>query len=265
MIKKFSIYIFTDLDASLIHRDTFEFGEIKNYIKNLISGGINIIPNTSKTEIEINEFNNELGFNLPYISENGSSITGLDLINKNFPNKINLSRDKDDIYKIFKKVVPENLRAKCKVISKMEKKIQSKVFGLTGKKLKDALNRNYSIPFLFNGNTEQKKKLKQIVKDGGLSLHEGGRVINICDNVSKVKSMNKVIKMIKKTEDNIKIISVGDNYNDLDMLKNSDVACLVFNDQFTMEPININNCIVSKNPAPIGWQEVVKMALEKIK
>ena len=31
MIKKFSIYIFTDLDASLIHRDTFEFGEIKNY------------------------------------------------------------------------------------------------------------------------------------------------------------------------------------------------------------------------------------------
>ena len=79
MIKKFSIYIFTDLDASLIHRDTFEFGEIKNYIKNLISGGINIIPNTSKTEIEINEFNNELGFNLPYISENGSSIIGLDL------------------------------------------------------------------------------------------------------------------------------------------------------------------------------------------
>ena len=45
----------------------------------------------------------------------------------------------------------------------------------------------------------------------------------------------------------------------------SDIACLVFNDQFTMEPININNCIVSKNPAPIGWQEVVKMALDKLK
>ena len=120
-------------------------------------------------------------------------------------------------------------------------------------------------PFIFSGNLDQRRQLNEIVNKGGLTLHEGGRVINICDNVSKVKSMNKIIKMVKKTEDNVKIIGVGDNYNDLDMLKNSDIACLVFNDQFTMEPININNCIVSKNPAPIGWQEVVKMALDKIK
>ena len=265
MIKKFSIFIFTDLDASLIQRDTFKFDEIKGYIKSLISKGIYIIPNTSKTEIEINEFNKELGLNLPYISENGSSINGLNLINKNFPNQINLSRDKDDIFKIFKKIVPENLKVKCRLIFKMEKKVQSEIFGLSGKKLKDALNRNYSIPFIFSGNLDQRRQLNEIVNKGGLTLHEGGRVINICDNVSKVKSMNKIIKMVKKTEDNVKIIGVGDNYNDLDMLKNSDIACLVFNDQFTMEPININNCIVSKNPAPIGWQEVVKMALDKLK
>ena len=265
MIKKFSIFIFTDLDASLIQRDTFKFDEIKDYIKSLISKGIYIIPNTSKTEIEINEFNKELGLNLPYISENGSSINGLNLINKNFPNQINLSRDKDDIFKIFKKIVPENLKVKCRLIFKMEKKVQSEIFGLSGKKLKDALNRNYSIPFIFSGNLDQRRQLNEIVNKGGLTLHEGGRVINICDNVSKVKSMNKIIKMVKKTEDNVKIIGVGDNYNDLDMLKNSDIACLVFNDQFTMEPININNCIVSKNQAPIGWQEVVKMALDKIK
>ena len=265
MIEKFSIFIFTDLDASLIQRDTFKFDEIKGYIKSLISKGIYIIPNTSKTEIEINEFNKELGLNLPYISENGSSINGLNLINKNFPNQINLSRDKDDIFKIFKKIVPENLKVKCRLIFKMEKKVQSKIFGLSGKKLKDALNRNYSIPFIFSGNLDQRRQLNEIVNKGGLTLHEGGRVINICDNVSKVKSMNKIIKMVKKTEDNVKIIGVGDNYNDLDMLKNSNIACLVFNDQFTMEPININNCIVSKNPAPIGWQEVVKMALDKIK
>ena len=265
MIKKFSIFIFTDLDASLIQRDTFKFDEIKGYIKSLISKGIYIIPNTSKTEIEINEFNKELGLNLPYISENGSSINGLNLINKNFPNQINLSRDKDDIFKIFKKIVPENLKVKCRLIFKMEKKVQSEIFGLSGKKLKDALNRNYSIPFIFSGNLDQRRQLNEIVNKGGLTLHEGGRVINICDNVSKVKSMNKIIKMVKKTEDNVKIIGVGDNYNDLDMLKNSNIACLVFNDQFTMEPININNCIVSKNPAPIGWQEVVKMALDKLK
>ena len=56
MSKKFSIIIFTDLDGSLLHRDNFKFDEIKDYIKSLIDEGIIIIPNTSKTEKEIEEF-----------------------------------------------------------------------------------------------------------------------------------------------------------------------------------------------------------------
>ena len=143
--------------------------------------------------------------------------------------------------------------------------MQKEIFGLSDKSLKNVLNRSYSTPILFKGNGEQKKDLFKTVKTIGLSLHEGGRVINICDNVSKVKAMNRVTKMIKKIKNEIQTIGVGDNYNDLDMLRNSNIACLVFNDQFLMEPININNCIVSKQSAPFGWEEVVKMALEKIK
>ena len=265
MNKKSPIIIFTDLDGTILHRDNFEFDGIKEYIKDLASRGIIIIPNTSKTQVEIEDFNKKLDLNLPFISENGSAIFGLDNINKNFPNNIVLSREKEITLNIFKKKVPVNLRSKCKIISKMEKKIQSKVFGLSDKNLKYVLNRDYSTPILFKGNNDQKKDLFKIVKNIGLSLHEGGRVINICDNVSKVKAMNKVLKIIKKTENKIKTIGVGDNYNDLDMLRNSNIACLVFNDQFLMEPININNCLVSKQSAPLGWEEVVKMALEKIK
>ena len=265
MNKKSPIIIFTDLDGTLLHRDTFEFDGIKDYVKDLTSKGIVIIPNTSKTQVEIEDFNKKLNLNLPFISENGSAIFGLDNINKNFPNNIVLSREKEITFKVFQKKIPENLRSKCKIITKMEKKIQKEIFGLSDKSLKNVLNRSYSTPILFKGNGEQKKDLFKTVKTIGLSLHEGGRVINICDNVSKVKAMNKVLKIIKKTENKIKTIGVGDNYNDLEMLKNSDFACLVFNDKFLMEPININNCIVSKQSAPLGWEEVVKLALEKIK
>jgi len=117
--KKFSLIIFTDLDGSLLHRDTFKFDKIKDYIKSLTDEGIIIIPNTSKTEKEIEAFINELGSNLPFISENGSSIHGLNLINNNFPNKIVLSRDKQELIKIFNSKVPENLKAKCKFISEI--------------------------------------------------------------------------------------------------------------------------------------------------
>ena len=129
MSKKSSLIIFTDLDGSLLHRDTFKFDKIKDYINSLIDEGIIIIPNTSKTEKEIEEFIKELGSNLPFISENGSSIHGLNLINSNFPNKIVLSRDKQELIEIFDSKVPENLKAKCKFISKKDLQQDNHILG----------------------------------------------------------------------------------------------------------------------------------------
>ena len=262
--KKNIIIIFTDLDGSILDRDTFKFDQIKEYIKKLIISGIHIIPNSSKTEIEIMEFNRELGENLPYISENGSVINGLNLLNSNFPTKIILSREKEELLEIFKNKVPENLQSKCRFIQNLSKKDQINIFGLNEIKLKNALDRKYTEPFLFDGSKNEKKNLSKILKENSLTIQEGGRVINLCDNVNKVKSMNKILKIYKKIQSNIKVIAVGDNYNDLDMLKNSDLPCLVFNDQFKEDQINIDNLIISNKPSPEGWADVIKMALVKL-
>ena len=264
MIKNFSIVIFTDLDGTLLHRDTFEFDKIKDYIKILHSKDIKIIPTSSKTEKEILDFNQELGLDLPYISENGSAINGMGLINSNFPDEIILSRDKEELFQIFENKVPEKLKEKCKQILGMSKNKQIEILGLKDNKLKNALKRKYSIPFLFEGNKSEKNELIKILKPHSLTFQEGGRVINLCDNVNKVKSMNKVLRIYKKIKDNIKVVAVGDNYNDLDMLKNSDIPCLVFNDQFKEDQINIDNLIYSNQPSPDGWADVIKNALVKL-
>ena len=264
MKQNFKVVIFTDLDGSLLHRDTFKFDTIKDYISSLVDQGIIIIPNSSKTEKEIEKFNEDLGLKLPYISENGSSIQGLNLININFPNKIILSREKEELLKIFMDKVPELLRDKCVQISKMSKKEQEKIFGQKNDNLKNVLNRKYTIPFLFKGDNNEKNKLLKVLNSNSLTLQEGGRVLNLCDNINKVKSMNRVIKILKKTEDKIKTVAVGDNYNDLDMLKSCDIPCLVFNDQFIQDQINIDNLIFSNKPSPEGWADVIKTALDKL-
>ena len=264
MKNNLTIVIFTDLDGSLLHRDTFKFDTIKDYIKSLVNKGVIIIPNSSKTEKEIEKFNEELGINLPYISENGSSIHGLNLITSNFPDKLILSREKEELFKIFENKVPEELKVKCLQVSKMSKKQQENILGQKDVKLKDALNRKYTLPFLFKGDKNEKNKLLKVLNSNSLTLQEGGRVLNLCDNINKVKSMNRVIKILKKTEDKIKTIAVGDNYDDLDMLKSCDIPCLVFNDQFIQEQINIDNLIFSNKPSPEGWADVIKMALEKL-
>ena len=186
------------------------------------------------------------------------------MINSNFPNKIVLSRDKQELIKIFNSKVPENLKAKCKFISKMNSKEQTNIFGLQDNHLKNALSRKYTIPFLFEGDKKEKIRLLNILKSSSLTMQEGGRILNLGDNTDKVKSMNQVLKIYKKVESKIKVIAVGDNFNDLDMLRNCDIPCLVFNDQFKQDQINIDNLIVSNKPSPEGWADVIKTALVKI-
>ena len=264
MEKVYKILIFTDLDATLLHRDTFKFEEIKDYIKQLISKGIFIIPNTSKTEKEILAFNNELGSNLPYISENGAAINGLDLLNSNLPNELILSRERDNLKKIFENSIPLNLQNKCKWLSEMDKKKQSLIFGLVNEKLTMALDRKYTIPFIFEGTKSEKTELSKVVKNKGLALQEGGRVINLTDKVNKAKALKVFIRFFKKNNKNVKTIAVGDNHNDLDMLKTSDFPCLVFNDKFTLDQIPINDLIITNKPSPEGWADVIKKALVKV-
>ena len=186
------------------------------------------------------------------------------MINPNFPKKIILSRNKEELIKIFDSKVPEYLKTKCKFISDMNSKQQNNILGLHNNDLKNALNRKYTIPLLFDGDKIEKNKLLKILKSSSLTMQEGGRVLNLGDNTDKVKSMNQVIKIYKKVESKIKVIAVGDNFNDLDMLRNCDIPCLVFNDQFKQEQININNLIVSNKPSPEGWADVIKTALVKV-
>ena len=189
----------------------------------------------------------------------------MNLINSDFPEKIILSRDKDEILNIFFEKVPEELISKCGFVLKLKKEEQLKIFGLPEELLSYASNREFSVPLIFKGNKVEKNKLFRLAYNMGLTMQEGGRIINLSDKVSKSFAMKKVKRIFEKTEkQKLKIIGVGDNYNDLDMLKNSDIACLVFNEKFKLDTLNINNCLVSKKSAPEGWEEVVKMALEKI-
>ena len=89
--------------------------------------------------------------------------------------------------------------------------------------------------------------------------------MNICDNVNKSKAMSKTLELIKKEiDEEIITIGVGDNQNDIDMLRQSNYACLVKNDNFDSSLVNIENLIKSSEPSPKGWADVIKMALQKI-
>ena len=129
-----------------------------------------------------------------------------------------------------------------------------------------AKKRYHSIPIQFNGTESEKNEFFNIINEAGLTIQTGGRIMNICDNTNKSKAMTKTIQLIKDEMNNeIITIGVGDNQNDIEMLKKSDYPCLVKNDNFDSSLVNIENLIKSSEPSPLGWADVIKTAIQKIK
>ena len=264
-MKKKQIVIFTDLDGTLLDKNTFKFDKIEKYFRELILKDIIIIPNSSKTEAELIDFNKQYNLNLSFIAENGSSIHGLNFIHKNLPKKILLSKTSDEIYKIYKQNITPYLKKKITFILNLKSKEQEEIFSLPLDKMTLAIKRNHSLPIIFNGNETEKNEFNKIMNDSGLTIQTGGRIMNICDNVNKSKAISRTVELINtEINDQIVTIGVGDNQNDIEMLRHTDYACLVKNDNFDSSLINIENLIKSSEPSPQGWADVIKMALQKI-
>lgn len=265
MRKKKNIIIFTDLDGSLLNHTSFKFDEIKNYLRDCLKKGIKIIPNSSKTALEIQDFINDLNYKVPFISENGSTIQNLNIYNSNLSGEIKLAKNIDEIQSIIDKNFSNSLLSNCNFLNDMETNDQSKILGLTNNKLKMALNRKHTVLLDFKGSEIEKENLKLFCRELDLSLNEGGRVISIGDQVNKALAMKKVLDLLSnfKEFENVYTIGVGDSPNDLEMLNNVEFPCLVKNKNNKNLIIN-ENYTISSVEAPLGWLEVVKIALEKI-
>ena len=86
--------------------------------------------------------------------------------------------------------------------------------------------------------------------------------MNLGDKVNKGLACRKVIKILKNNKkNNLSTIAVGDNANDLSMLKTSNYPCIISNKSIK---INNKNKIFTNKPAPMGWVTVVKKAMNKI-
>ena len=262
---KKKILIFTDLDGSLLDKETFKFDVIKDYFKELVRNGIIIIPNSSKTEAELLDFNEQNNLDLSFITENGSSIHGLNKIHHNLPDKIIISRTINEIRNVYEENINLDFKNKTTHILELEIEVQQKILGLPLDKIKLAIKRDHSLPIKFNGTETEKNEFTKILKNSGLTIQTGGRLMNVCDNVNKSIAMSKALQLIRKQlDDEVITIGVGDNENDIEMIEQTDYPCLVKNDNFDSSLINIDNLIKSSEPSPLGWADVIKTAIQKI-
>lgn len=68
------LVIFTDLDGSLLNHEDYSFTAARPSIERIKTAGIPLIITTSKTRLEVERLQQEMGIREPFIVENGGGI-----------------------------------------------------------------------------------------------------------------------------------------------------------------------------------------------
>ena len=271
--------IFTDLDSSLVDRDTYGWGDNDKLISKLIGKNIPVIICTSKTIEEMMDFYNDLKLESPFVVENGGAI----LFNKKARlnpdiSKIEVSdfNDRFFIYKIGEhhqdfvdkfNYILKKLNIKIEYVHKSDDKRILKLTGLSPENLDKFKKRRFDLPFLFIEKDDEKiKELYQKVENEGLRIHKGGKFYHITSDFDKSDPIRILINLYS-LNNKLFTIGIGDSLNDFKMLELVDKACLVRKKDLSYEKIIMNrikNIVKSTEPAPKGWEEVIKKVLKGV-
>ncbi len=243
MEKEVKKIIFTDLDGTLLDKETYSFDKAKSALQLIKKTKTPLIITTSKTRAEIEYYRKKLNNKHPFISENGGAI----FIPKNYfsfkikvkKNKVRKKKDYLVIeigtpYKKLKKVM-KRIDKKYKITSFYELTPEqlAKQTGLSLSQAKKAQQREYDAVFKID-NMEDKWKILSIIKKKGYHYTEGGRYFHITGNNDKGKAVKILVKLYEKfykkrfgKNTKIETLGFGDAKNDKPLFDITDKDYLV--------------------------------------
>ena len=258
----------TDLDGTLLGHEDFSFAAIRPGIHELLRAGITLVPNSSKTRPEIDAFCAALGAPLPFICENGAALVNRQLMDlppaREAADVVGLAPDR--LMALWDGHVDPALRRHCHFLSDLTEAEQAWHLGLRGAALELAMRRDYSAPFVFSGTETDFDDVRQQAAEGGLAIKRGGRVCNLSAHHGKAGFNAALRTDYRAARRELVIVGFGDSENDIDMLEDADIACVVprpGNPPLTLAapPPTV---ITAPRVAPEGWLDAASQALSII-
>ena len=270
MHKQSKLLIFTDLDGTLLDYHTYSKEAALPALNKLRELDIPLIISSSKTRKEIKPL-----LDLPYMSqafivENGSAVffrrdLGLDLGEGTTVfgdyEAIILGERYDKILKVLGQAQKE-CGVKIRGFSDMPATEVAKVTGLDIKSAFQAKDREFSEPFLFEGDPAQLKSIIRALENKGLTCVQGGRFYHVLGDCDKGRALARVVEIYNENCPGIirKVVALGDSENDVPLFDAADVAVIIkrHDGSFAEYTRNARQEIIK--PAgigPEGWNEAV--------
>lgn len=270
-----NLIVVTDLDGTLLDHFTYFWEDAQPALNLLFLHNIPIIPCTSKTKDESIYYRGQIGLEHPFIIENGAAIySPMGYF------ETPISEKSDGAYELIEFGIPYAVLREFLHRCKKELGVKLSGFGdLDSEKIQEltglnyhlaelARRRNYNEPFYFLDEQSELKlnEIKKLASEQGLKLTKGGRFYHVSGAHDKGVSVKTLIDYFRKSySEKIISIGIGDSLNDLSMLKNVTIPCLVKNgkgnyNQDVLEKISPR---LADDIGPTGWNKVVLEILEE--
>lgn len=265
------IMIFTDLDGSLLDHDDYSFDYARPSLDRIKRDGIPLVITTSKTRVEVEEIQREMGMKGPFIVENGAAVFFPLGYHGLTPSEceirppyalIKLGRPYGEIREFIEKTkVTFGIRG----FGDLTVYEVGQLAGMSPQKAALAKEREFTEPFLIAGDADL-QDLQELALREGMKVLKGGRFYHL---VGMDQDKGRAVRIVKDllSENHriqVKTIGVGDSLNDLPMLEEVDIPVLIPRPDRTYEEIDLHNLRRAISPGSKGWQESLEHLLDEM-
>lgn len=264
----------TDLDGTLLDHHNYCWQAAQPAINTLSKHNIPIIFNTSKTLAETRQLQDEIGIAGPVIIENGSALAiqdnilhalGLDTTGLNTQKSatltiINFGCDRSEILAFIQSERTKNALALEGFNDWSTKEIAEKV-NLPIESAELSAKKMYSEPFIWKDSQEAFQQFNERAEKKGLKILQGGRFYHLLGKTNKAKPIEWLRDAIQNAHPNKiapKLICLGDNKNDIDMLNIADYPVCIKSPISDYPSItNTHPVIYTTRYGPQGWNDAI--------
>ncbi|ARD20472.1 MULTISPECIES: HAD-IIB family hydrolase [Shewanella] len=263
--------IFTDMDGTLLDHYDYSFSSAIGVIEALVEKQIPIIPNTSKTFAEMEKIQQTIGFNSPFISENGAVVY--------IPIGYFEQQPEDTVTEgyYWVKAFCETRQHWLSLLDNQASEFAEDFIGfsslsadelceltdLSAEKAELALVRHYSEPLLWTADEERKQRFIDHMQKLGANMLQGGRFLHVGGHTDKGCAMNWLAQVYANAyQVGVNTIALGDSGNDSAMLEAADIAIQIKSPTHTFPTIQTSNkTMQSRHYGPKGWAECLQALL----
>lgn len=271
-----NLIIFTELDGSLLDRNSCSHAPAEEALGEIARRGIPLVFCTSKTRAEVEVVRRKLNSAHPFIVEDGGGVFIPDgYFPKRLPGTIKvrhynclaLGRPHAELVDEFDSLV-EQTGVSAEGFHQMKPRDIARNAGLSLSDAELAAQREFDLPFFFAGASEaEEETFIAAARERKLSVVRGRRFRHLFAGSDKGRAVRKLVEQYRAAlpHQRLRTAALGDSANDLPMLAAADKAVLIpqRREQFDEEVLaKLPRILRAGAPGPAGWNAAVLSLLE---